>query len=72
MLTLPVRIGTPQGVAGLIDDIMNPSFSTVIGLLKYAQRLTPRENLTSFGKKLKLPTKGIFGKIVSSIKDLLP
>jgi len=74
MLSLPVRIGTPAGVEGLIDDIMNPSFATTIGLLRYAAKEMPEDNLTSIGKKMKLPMKasGIFGKIISSIKDLLP
>jgi len=76
MLNLPVRIGIPKGVGGLIDDIMNPSFSTCIGLLIYgAKTEVPSQNLTSFAKKMKLPSvgaSGIFGKIISSIKDLLP
>ncbi|MEK7550924.1 MAG: cell division protein FtsA [Patescibacteria group bacterium] len=72
MLSLPVRIGIPRGVSGLIDDIINPSFSTPVGLLIYAGHEMPKEGLTSFGKKIKLPTKGIFGKIITTIKDLLP
>ncbi len=72
MLSLPVRIGTPKGVSGLIDDIMNPSYATSIGLILYGAKQLKSENLTTFGKKLKLPSMGIFGKIISSIKDLLP
>ena len=72
MLSLPVRIGIPRGVSGLIDDIINPSFSTPVGLLIYAGHEMPKDGLTSFGKKIKLPTKGIFGKIITTIKDLLP
>ncbi len=75
MLGLPVRIGVPKGVGGLIDDVMNPAFSTCIGLLIYGSiHGGPQENLTSFAKKIKLPGKasGIFGKIFSSIRDLLP
>ncbi len=73
MMSLPVRIGVPRGVGGLIDDIINPAFSTPIGLLLYGTKQLPEENLTSFGKKLKLPkAAGIFGKIFTSIKDLLP
>jgi len=75
MLSLPVRVGVPKGVGGLIDDIMSPSFSTTIGLLVYGSHNMPAsDNLTSFTKKMKLPMKasGIFGKIISSIRDLLP
>lgn len=69
MLSLPVRIGNPKGVSGLVDDILNPAFSTPIGLIKYASE---REGIESPGGRFKLPGKGVFGKIISSIRDLLP
>ncbi len=75
MLSMPVRIGIPKGVTGLIDDVINPAYSTCVGLLIYGARdLAPAENLTSFAKKMKLPNKatGIIGKIISSVRDLLP
>lgn len=72
MLSLPVRIGVPGGVSGLIDDIINPSFSTPVGLLIYASHAVPKERGTSIGKKLKLPNIGIFGKLAESVRDLLP
>lgn len=72
MLSLPVRIGIPRGVSGLIDDIMSPAFATPVGLLIYGAKQLPKENLTRFGKKIKLPSMGIFTKIVDSIRDLLP
>lgn len=75
MLSLPVRIGIPTGVGGLIDDIMSPAFATTVGLLIYgAQSVPASENLTSFAKKMKLPMKtgGMFGKIISAVRDLLP
>jgi cell division protein FtsA len=75
MLSLPVRLGIPKGVGGLIDDVMNPAFSTCVGLLLLGAREVPtNENLTRFTKKIKLPSgaAGIFGKIITSIKDLLP
>ncbi len=30
---MPVRVGAPQGVGGLMDQLSNPAFSTPIGLL---------------------------------------
>jgi cell division protein FtsA len=72
MLSLPVRIGVPRGVGGLIDDIMVPSFATTVGLLLYGAKKEMPQNLTTFTKRLKLPNVGIFGKIVDSIRDLLP
>lgn len=72
MLTLPVRVGVPSGVGGLVDEILNPSFSTAIGLMLYGvAQITPVPQ-QSFGKKIKLPNPGIIGKVVESIRDLLP
>jgi len=72
MLSLPVRLGKPKGVAGLIDDVINPSFSTCVGLILYGAKTEPKESLTSFGKKIKLPGKGIAGKLVNIVRNLLP
>jgi cell division protein FtsA len=72
MLSLPVRIGKPRGVTGLVDDIIKPSFAIPVGLLLYGAKQEPDKNLTSFTKKIKLPSKGIFGKVFDTVKDLLP
>ncbi len=73
MMSLPVRIGVPKEVAGLVDDIMVPAFATTIGLLRYgAKQSMPQENLTSTFKKMKLPSVGFLGKFVNTIRDLLP
>jgi cell division protein FtsA len=72
MLSLPARIGSPKGIKGLIDDIINPSFAVPVGLILYGAKSEPTESLTSFTKKIKLPSKGIAGKLVEAIKNLLP
>lgn len=71
-LGVPVRIGLPKGVTGLIDDVINPAFSTCVGLILYGAKSEPTESLTSFSKKVKLPSSGTLGKIIDSIKNLLP
>ena len=72
MMSLPARIGNPKGVTGLIDDIINPSFATPIGLILYGAEREPSESLGSITKKFKLPSKGIFGNLLDKAKDLLP
>lgn len=75
MLGLPVRIGIPKGVGGLVDDVLNPAYSTAVGLLLYgAKNNVSADNLTSFSKKMKLPLNvgGLFGKIINAVRDLLP
>lgn len=71
-LLLPVRIGKPVGISGLIDDILSPAYATAVGLIIYGARNSSAVALTSFSKRLKLPTKGIIGKFFKMIKDLLP
>tara|TARA_Y100001934_G_scaffold136147_1_gene164350 strand:+ start:501 stop:1736 length:1236 start_codon:yes stop_codon:yes gene_type:complete len=36
---MPVRLGAPQGISGLIDVVKNPIYSTAVGLLLYGQRM---------------------------------
>lgn len=76
-LSLPVRIGIPDRVKGLIDDIMDPAFAAGIGLILYGAK---KENVSfgansfsKFGKiSKKIPIKGIAGKIASFVKSFLP
>ena len=72
MLSLPVRIGKPSGVAGLIDDIISPQFAVPVGLLLYAKEHESAHQTQPFSRKIKLPSSGFAGKIVDAIKDLLP
>jgi len=73
-LGLPVRIGSPSKITGLIDDIQSPSFATAIGLLQYSQKMLNEETSTnsplpSFDKNA---VSKYVGKAVSWIKSLLP
>lgn len=37
MLSMTVRVGIPQNIAGLIDDVESPTFATAVGLLEYSR-----------------------------------
>src|SRR5581483_1113628 len=37
MLSMPVRIGVPKNITGLIDEVENPSFATAVGLLEFGR-----------------------------------
>lgn len=58
-LTLPARIGTPTGLAGLVEEIQSPMYATVNGLVMHAIA-NETEGQPRFG------LKGGFGKMVSS------
>jgi cell division protein FtsA len=72
MLLLPVRIGIPSGVSGLIDDVVNPAFAVSLGLVLYGAKSGTLQVAEPFGKKFKLPSFGFAGKLIDAIKNLLP
>ena len=37
MLSMTVRVGIPQNIAGLIDDVESPTFATAVGLMEYSR-----------------------------------
>jgi cell division protein FtsA len=37
---MPVRLGSPKGVSGLVDVVKNPIYATGVGLLVFGQRLS--------------------------------
>lgn len=76
-LSMPARIGFPEGVAGLVDEVKSPEFSTGVGLILYgAQNIGQASRRTSF-KKIsglfsKIPVKGAANKVINFIKSFLP
>jgi len=78
MLAMPVRVGTPNNIKGIIDEVQNPAFSTVIGLCAYGAE-NSTEKTSSFGgmNMPKIPGMGNNGgkmmkKIMSIIKSFIP
>ena len=76
-LSMPVRIGVPQGIGGLVDEAEKTEFATGVGLLHYGVkseiRSTSSFSLLKIGKKLeKIPLRGAVGKATSLIKQFLP
>lgn len=75
ILAMPVRIAQPSEIKGIIDEVQNPAFSTVIGLAKYAATLDIKSSLP-FGFNLpKIQNFKIgkgFSKIISFLKSFLP
>lgn len=57
MLSMPVRIGIPTGLTGLIDDVETPSFATAVGLLQFSKNFR--------GETPSLP---LFGNLLGSFK----
>ncbi len=76
-LSMPVRIGYPQDISGLIDDVSSPDFAVVTGLILYGNRTEAKPStgfsLGRIGKNLpKIRLKGVAGKAIDLIKSFLP
>ncbi|MBI5613841.1 cell division protein FtsA [Candidatus Gottesmanbacteria bacterium] len=74
-LVMPVRIGTPLHITGLIDEILTPAFCTSVGLLLYSVKDKESESESRFGGFKKfggIQIKGLAGKVVDLVKSLLP
>ncbi len=51
-LRVPVRIGYPQGVSGLIEEISTPAFAAAVGMLIFAAERLPTHTPLPFLNKL--------------------
>jgi cell division protein FtsA len=76
-LSLPVRIGVPQNITGLVDDILTPEFAAPVGLAKHAlfKNFVANKGLRLgfVGQTLgKLPVRGLVERTVDLVKSLLP
>lgn len=74
IIGLPIRIGIPEGVTGLVDEIINPPSATIIGLLLYGQK-NPMDDAKwkDFNKIMKDFSIGnSFSKIKDLFKQFIP
>jgi cell division protein FtsA len=60
---LPVRIGTPHGVSGLVDVVNSPLYSTGVGLVTYGMMHKLE------GKKTKFAGGNIFTRVLNRMKE---
>jgi len=76
-LSLPVRLGYPKGLSGLVDEIKSPAYSAAWGLIEYgvknAKGIKADSSFKSMGKFIgKIQFKGTVDKIVKLVKSFLP
>lgn len=75
ILAMPVRLGVPSEMTGLIDEIQTPVFSAALGLVVYGRKAEFMESKAAFvglPKISQLPVKGAIKKAVDFIKSFLP
>lgn len=70
VLGLPIRIGFPRGVTGLIDEIGSPAYATLVGLVLYGAYLEPQGRFSGIISREKIG--GVFSRLWGWIKSFLP
>lgn len=69
-LGMPVRIGTPQNVTGLVEEISQPAFGASLGLVHYGASYQQEDvRLPLVGR---IEIKGILNRGINLIKSILP
>lgn len=63
---MPVRLGEPQNIHGLVDVVCNPIHATGVGLVMYGQRSGGQ--LVEDGKRGEISEEGIFERMKSWFK----
>lgn len=73
ILAMPVRIGVPTDLKGIIDEIQDTPFACVMGLISYGSQ-TDGFKTTHFGVSMPQISRsfGWIKKIISIIKSLIP
>ena len=69
VLQMPVRVASPQGVGGLMDQLSNPAFSTSIGLLLWGARHIGTEPIAFTTSS---PLSGGLGRVMDWIRGIFP
>ncbi len=62
VFNLPTRVGYPKGIGGLKDVVMNPKYSTAVGLLQYSNRQQKS------GQSIRIRDKNVFNRILSKMR----
>lgn len=73
-LAMPVRIGMPTDVKGIIDEVQHPAFSTAIGLIRYGIGNAPSKPVSrfSFNNSGGSGASKVMKKIVNLVKTFIP
>lgn len=75
MLAMPVRVGVPTNIKGIIDEIQNGAFSTSVGLATYGGKIEGKAALPFGFSVPKVPgvkmNKAV-SKFISFIKSFMP
>lgn len=69
IIPLPLRIGQPPKIGGITDDILNPAFTSSIGLILYDLEDHPQSNSSTANK---ISFNHFFSRVKNFLEPLLP
>lgn len=69
VLQMPVRIAAPTGIGGLTDGLLEPAYSTAVGLLLWGARSVAAGEPSRYESA---PAFGILGRLRELIRGLFP
>jgi cell division protein FtsA len=75
MLAMPVRVGYPIGLKGIVDEVQDTPFATAVGLVMYGSKLEVSHSSAfgfSLSKMRRLPGGNIGKKLWDLIKSFIP
>ncbi len=61
ILEVPVRLGKPIGISGLVDVVNNPMYATGVGLVLFGAR-------NRSAKKFRIRDSNIFNRVMAQMK----
>lgn len=71
VLRMPLRVGSPSGLTGLVEEISSPAYSASSGLLRYNQSYSEaEEGVLPIVKGIEF--KGLTNKALNWLKSFLP
>lgn len=75
VIGLPIRLGIPEGITGLVDEVVDPQYAATVGLILYGRRLKMGEGdgFKNFNRILKDFSLGAsMRKLKDFIKQFIP
>jgi cell division protein FtsA len=69
VLGMNVRVAGPTGIAGLIDTISDPSYSTAVGLLRWGASTIEAGDAARYESA---PGGGVFGRLRDAVRSVFP
>ena len=69
VLQMPVRVAAPTGIGGLVDTLLEPSYSTSVGLLLWGAKVLSGDEPMRYESA---PGNGGLGRLRDALRSVFP